>query len=279
MPRMRIISQTAQSGFDRPPEFDFKDRKRAFDLPLHLIEQAKALRTPSGKIGFLIQCAYFKHSRKFFLPTEYHDRDIEAASRLVKLKSKDFMPASYAKASRLRHQRKILGFHGFQPFDSNAAKALQVDIDTMARLHLKPRLIFERCVDFLEQKRSQNPFAYRLIELIRTGLHARKAELVEAMNTQLSAEPRALLDGLFATADESRRYRLTLTYLLGFAFGPRIKALAKQSLYHFRSYDRDERKRLEDWPGQIRQRGADHRELGSTAATGHDHQTQRKYRL
>lgn len=33
-----------------------------------------------------------------------------------------------------------------------------------------------------------------------------------------------------------------LTYLLGFAFGPRIKTLAKQSLYHFRGHDRDERK-------------------------------------
>ena len=33
-----------------------------------------------------------------------------------------------------------------------------------------------------------------------------------------------------------------LTYLLGFAFGPRIKGLAKQSLYHFRDHDRDERK-------------------------------------
>lgn len=33
-----------------------------------------------------------------------------------------------------------------------------------------------------------------------------------------------------------------LTYLLGFAFGPRIKALAKQSRYHFRGFDREERK-------------------------------------
>ena len=33
-----------------------------------------------------------------------------------------------------------------------------------------------------------------------------------------------------------------LTYLLGFAFGPRIKNLAKQSLYHFKSVAADERK-------------------------------------
>ncbi len=31
-----------------------------------------------------------------------------------------------------------------------------------------------------------------------------------------------------------------LTYLLGFSFAPRIKALTKQSLYHFRDQGRDE---------------------------------------
>ena len=41
----------------------------------------------------------------------------------------------------------------------------------MARIHLKPRLIFDRCVDFLIQHRMQVPSAYRLNDLIRAGLH------------------------------------------------------------------------------------------------------------
>ncbi len=52
----------------------------------------------------------------------------------------------------------------------------------MARMHLKPRLIFDRCVDFLIQRRVQVPSAHRLNDLIRASLHERKAELIALMD-------------------------------------------------------------------------------------------------
>ena len=55
----------------------------------------------------------------------------------------------------------------------------------MARIHLKPRLIFDRCVDFLIQRRVLVPKAGTLFELIRAGLHERKAELVAQMDAHL----------------------------------------------------------------------------------------------
>lgn len=66
----------------------------------------------------------------------------------------------------------------------------------MARVHLKPRLIFDRCVDFLIQHRVPVPSAYRLNDLIRAGLHDRKQSCA-LMDSQLPAEARHLLDDLF----------------------------------------------------------------------------------
>jgi hypothetical protein len=69
--------------------------------------------------------------------------------------------------------------------------------------HLKPRLIFDRCIDFLIQRRVQVPKSGTLLELVRSGLQARKAELVALMDAHLTDEARGLLDDLFTAPEES----------------------------------------------------------------------------
>jgi TnpA family transposase len=101
---------------------------------------------------------------------------------------------------------------------------LATEIATMARMHLKPRLIFDRCVDFLIQRRVQVPSAHRLNDLIRASLHERKAEMIALMDSQLLAETRNLLDDLFTAPDAQNRYRLTLLKRLSQSTSPsRIK--------------------------------------------------------
>lgn len=83
---------------------------------------------------------------------------------------------------------------------------------------------FFATVDFVIQRHIQVPSAYRLSDLIRTGLHDRKAELIALMNSQLPAEARNLLDDLFTAPDDQNRYRLTLLKKLSQSTSPsRIK--------------------------------------------------------
>jgi hypothetical protein len=44
-------------------------------------------------------------------------------------------------------------------------------------MHLKPRLIFDRCVDFLVQRRTQAPTVRTLTDLICLGIKNRKKDL------------------------------------------------------------------------------------------------------
>jgi TnpA family transposase len=185
MARMRILTANEHEAFDKPPLFDHKERKQFLILPKGLIDIMKDLRTPNSQIGFLLMCAYFEATRRFYQPQDFHTRDVEAVVR-------------------------ILEFYGCAPFDENAQRALAAEILTMARTHLKPRLIFDRCVDFLTLHRIQVPTAYRISDLIRTGLHDRKTELVLLIDSQLSNEARNMLDELFTAPDDQKRYRLTL---------------------------------------------------------------------
>lgn len=210
MPRMRILSANEQELFDKPPLFNHRDRKRLFDLPKGLLDIADSLRTPSGQIGFFLMCVYFKATKRFFQPYDFCERDVEAAARAFAFQHSDFSADTYAKQTRARHQKIILDFHGFTTFDDQAKDMLAVEIETMARVHLKPRLIFERCVDFLIQRRVQIPQSGTLLEMIRIGLQDRKTELIALMDRHLSNDARALLDDLFTAPDDQNRYRLTL---------------------------------------------------------------------
>lgn len=224
MARMRILTASEQDAFDQPPVFDHKERKQFLTLPKGLMDIAKGLRTPDSQIGFLLMCGYFKATKRFYQPQDFRDRDIAAAIHQLKLPESAFEPTQYTETTRLRHQRQILDFHGFPPFDQSASYALATEVATMARMHLKPRLIFDRCVDFLIQHRVQVPSAYRLNDLIRAGLHDRKAELIALMDSQLPAEARHLLDDLFTAPDDQNRYRLTLLKKLSQSTSPsRIK--------------------------------------------------------
>lgn len=171
---------------------------------------ARNLRTPNSQIGFLLMCGYFKATKRFYQPQDFHSRDILFAAHQLNLSEIAFQTTQYTETTRLRHQRNILDFYGFAPFGARARNTLITEIATMARTHLKPRLIFDRCVDFLIQHRSQVPTSRNLTDLIRGGLHNRKVELIASMDKQLSDHTRNLLDALFTAPDDQNRYKLTL---------------------------------------------------------------------
>jgi len=220
MARMRILTNNEQEAFDRPPVFGHKERKQFLVLPKGLMDIATGLRSPDSQIGFLLMCGYFKATKRFYQPHNFHVRDIAFAAHQLDVSENAFQPYQYAETTRLRHQCLILEFHGFVFFDERASKGLATEIATMARMHLKPRLIFDRCVDFLIQRHVQVPTARRLTDLIRASLHERKAELVTLMDSKLPAETRDLLDGLFTAPDDQSRYRLTLLKKLSQSTSP-----------------------------------------------------------
>ena len=210
MPQMSILTNSEQEVFDKPPLFDHEQRKQFFNFPKTLLEIAKTLRTSNNQMGFLLLCGYFKATKRFFLPQNFLQRDIDAVVRQLGIESEPFKSTDYTETTRLRHQKTILEFYCFRAFDDKAVEILEIEINTMAQIYLKPRLIFDRCVDFLVQKKIQVPIVWLITELIRSGLQAHKSNLVILMSRYLSNETRHMLDDLFTTPDTQNQHRLTL---------------------------------------------------------------------
>lgn len=96
MARMRILTASEQEAFDKPPLFDHRERKQFFSLPKGLMDIAATLRLPSGQIGFLLMCGYFKATKRFYQQQDFHERDIEAVARILEQSPADFSPQAYA---------------------------------------------------------------------------------------------------------------------------------------------------------------------------------------
>ena len=227
---MRILTKNEQEAFNKPPLFDHREREKFFSFPEELIDVAMKMRTLNSKIGFLVMCGYFKATKRFYLPQDFYEDDIEAVIHQLGLNEGGFESHEYTETTRSRHQKQILEFYGFKPFDEEAEAVLATEIAAMVRTYLKPRLILDRCVDFLIRHRIQIPTLYSLTEMIRAGLQGRKEELTAVMESHLTERARHLLDGLFAAPDDQSPYRLTLLKKLSQSTKP---ARIKESLADF----------------------------------------------
>lgn len=221
MPRLRILNAIEREAYDRPPVMNGAERRRAFDMPSSLVELAASIQDPAQRIGFLVSAAYFVGARRFFSPGDYQDRDVAHAARRLRLSPDLFDPGLYPARTRQRHELAILEAHGMRRLERASEAELVVDIDAMAVTHLRPKLIFWRCLDLLAQRRIQLPREYRLTALIASAMARRKQRLVERVDEVLTPKLRGTLDDLFSSAGNGaggggtdrrpdRRARLTL---------------------------------------------------------------------
>lgn len=212
MPRMNILNKSEQAMFEDPPIFNSSERKRFFTFPNAIHQKAATLRKPSTQIGFLLSCGYFKASKKFFKPEDFHHNDIAYIARALNYDVAEFIPEQYVQSTRQWHQDFILEFYGYKRFDKAALQIVEYETSSMMRSQLKPKLIFWRCIDILIRERVQTPAYFQLAELILTALNQRKKELSNVIRQQLQPKTKSLLDGLFAqeTDNPYARYKLTL---------------------------------------------------------------------
>lgn len=85
MPRLNILTDKEQLEFDSPPTLTIETRALCFAIDGPLDTQIKKLRGETNKVGFLLQYAYFKASRRFFLIKRIRQEDIAYACKLLNI--------------------------------------------------------------------------------------------------------------------------------------------------------------------------------------------------
>ena len=215
MPRMNILSTGEKDEFDTPPIFNSAQRKQFFGTPPDLMQEVNKLRTPANKIAFIMSHGYFKAGKRFFAIESYHDKDVEYVSRKMGFDESTFDADDYPARTRRNHQKIILEYCGFKPFDKGNEDFIYQEIRSMVLSNLKPKLIFWRCVDLMIREKIQIPGYNRISEMILKVLQFRKEELTAIARSALTPDVEALLNELFVQTEtdhgqsQNSPYKLT----------------------------------------------------------------------
>jgi uncharacterized protein DUF4158 len=124
MSRMKILNAVEQEQFESPPVFNSVQRKQYFDFSSELLTLAQDLQTSTNQVCFLVSCGYFKAAKRFFPNRRCSRRDLDYVSQQLGFQPESIDVNSYSATTRLRHERLILDFYGFRPFDSTAKSLL-----------------------------------------------------------------------------------------------------------------------------------------------------------
>ncbi len=216
MPRMHILTPAEYATFETPPVFTMLERQRFFDLSPSLEHLLSTFRTPTNQLCFVLTLGYFKATNRFFA-RQFHDPDAIYVARQLGVLPGMFDFRAYEDTTARRHRQIILDHLGFQAFEESAKHHLLTELHPLIRSQARPKAIFLHALDLLARRKTDIPSAYLLTELIVREIRRHKGTLTEAIDAQVPAESRALLEALLAKPAEGtepppplQRFKLTL---------------------------------------------------------------------
>ncbi len=220
MPLIKILNKGDIKSFDSPPLFNGEERKQFFYLPKWASELVESFRTPTNKIGFILQLGYFKAANRFFVARKYHQNDIEFIANRYGFELSGFDFENYKERTFIRHHELILENMGFQKFDHKTKGVLITEARSLSSKQTKPRLMFMSLVDFLREKKIEIPSYHTFSEVITAALRNFETILIDSIEKNISVKEKKLLDGLLEFGDEYqggdkqdaklKRYKITL---------------------------------------------------------------------
>lgn len=223
MSRLNILSKLEQKEFDTPPILSNEARKSLFRLSQSSKNYLQHIKSDENKINFILMYNYFKITRKFFVPQNFIMKDIEYVAKQLGIL--DFTYRSIInnliKNSFKRYKLKILERTGFAMFDSLAKKLLYNKSYQLAANHVKPKIIYNDCIELLLNQKIEIPRYFSISEIIRSALGDYKGNILRLLAQVLTDKQRSLLDDLLTYSDEKEIHKLTTIKSLNHSTKPK----------------------------------------------------------
>src|SRR4051812_46520156 len=119
MPHIAILSREEQQQFDQPPVFSLEQQLIYFALTEPLQAILMTLKTPTNKVGFMLQWGYFTATHKFYTTEQFRTSDIHFVTQQLELSKNEIDLTAYKKKIPTDHRKKIINVLGWQAFDSH----------------------------------------------------------------------------------------------------------------------------------------------------------------
>lgn len=213
MTKLAILSQAERLSFDSPPRFEANERSMYFSLTNSLAKIIDGLRTPTNKVGFLLQLGYFKASGKFFTSDRYHQRDIEFVSTILSVSLSKVNLAKYQKKIPSDHRKRILKLQGWCVYDETQLNKISKHVKRCVEQYLSPKQVFSTAIELCWKNKIEIPSYNTLAVIITTAYNGYEKKLLKILSAHLPYKLKSLLNKIMlgkTTQNSGNRPPITL---------------------------------------------------------------------
>ncbi len=202
MSLLTILTEEEQQKFDYPPILSAETRALCFIVTDDLEKKINQLRTPTNKVGFLIQYGYFRACKRFFVSNRYRQEDIDYAAKTLGI-TENLCFNKYINKIPRDHQKSILKLLSYQPFDEAEKQWVSYEMNNRVEQFTEPRELFLELLPLLHGRAVEIPSYHRLSDLITKCYLSFENKLTQIIEKHLSDKNKQLLDSLLI-ADKER---------------------------------------------------------------------------
>ena len=202
MSRLAILTEAEQVEFDYPPPLHVETRALCFAIPKEVESKINFLRTPTNKVGFLLQYGYFKACKRFFITNRFRQEDIEYAAKLLGVPLSKVNLSKYKERIPAYHQKTILKLLEYKSFEDECS-LVKKEITRMVKRFTDPKQLFFDTLQLLCDRNIELPSYHRLSDLITEHYLEHEDKLLKIIKKKINKKERELLDSLLE-ADKPR---------------------------------------------------------------------------
>ena len=191
MPRINLLKDKDVELFDNPAELTIDEKKVLFTLEFDNNLEPN-LRKDITIVGYILQKGYFLAQKKFFVPSQFREEDINYVSKLCGLEYKIDI-TEYKRSLYTQHRFFILNKFGYRAF-SDCITLFEKEALELVKTPQRPKEIFYSLISFLEEKKIEQPKHYIFAQTISKSLNVFEQNLVNLVDKNLSITQKKLLD-------------------------------------------------------------------------------------
>ena len=201
MSRLEILTEAEQTEFDYPPTLTVETKAICFAINNEVECKINLLRGATNKVGFLLQYAYFKGCKRFFITNRFRQEDIEYAARLLGESADEVNIFQYIERTPANHQKTILELMEYKNY-LESQDWLKKEITRMVDQLTNPRQLFFDVLQLLHDHHIELPSYHRLAKLITKYYLGYEERLLKIIKRKITKKAIKALDKLLE-ADKS----------------------------------------------------------------------------
>ena len=195
MSRLSFLTENEQHEFEHPPLLSVELKAMCFALNDEVAKKINQLRTPTNKVGFLLQYAYFKACKRFFLIDRFTQENVKYAAKILNLSLSKIKLHKYKGKIPNYHKAIILTLFNYKSFSEHRAWVEQEISAKVARI-LDPKTLFLEILHQIHNHNIEIPSYNTLAELITELYLSHEKAMLKIVEEQITTKQETSLGSL-----------------------------------------------------------------------------------